>query len=71
MRLLNLFLESAVQMVHESLINQHLTRWLKVIKTEGEYFHPNIHQAVVQDDNPDSELLKIDLRKRNKERIQA
>jgi molecular chaperone GrpE len=28
---------------------------LEVIKTEGEAFDPNIHQAVVQDDNPDFE----------------
>ncbi len=29
----------------------------KVIKTEGEAFDPNIHRAVVQDDNPDFESL--------------
>ena len=32
---------------------------LEVIKTEGEAFDPNIHQAVVQDDNPDFESGEI------------
>ena len=40
-------------MVHESLINALKDNGLEVIKTEGEAFDPNIHQAVVQDDNPD------------------
>ena len=42
-------------MVHESLINALKDNGLEVIKTEGEAFDPNIHQAVVQDDNPDFE----------------
>ena len=42
-------------MVHESLINVLKDNGLEVIKTEGEAFDPNIHQAVVQDDNPDFE----------------
>ncbi|NEL16024.1 nucleotide exchange factor GrpE, partial [Escherichia coli] len=32
---------------------------LEVIKTEGEAFDPNIHQAVVRDDNPDFESGEI------------
>lgn len=46
-------LQKGVQMVHESLINALKDNGLEVIKTEGEAFDPNIHQAVVQDDNPD------------------
>ncbi|EOD7824237.1 nucleotide exchange factor GrpE [Staphylococcus aureus] len=45
-------LQKGVQMVHESLINALKDNGLEVIKTEGEAFDPNIHQAVVQDDNP-------------------
>ncbi len=44
-------LQKGVQMVHESLINALKDNGLEVIKTEGEAFDPNIHQAVVQDDN--------------------
>jgi len=36
-------LQKGVQMVHESLL----------ILAEGKEFDPNLHQAVVQDDNPD------------------
>ncbi|HGN7070703.1 TPA: nucleotide exchange factor GrpE [Staphylococcus aureus] len=46
-------LQKGVQMVHESLINALKDNGLEVIKTEGEAFDPNIHQAVVQDDNLD------------------
>ncbi|HCI7343499.1 TPA: nucleotide exchange factor GrpE [Staphylococcus aureus] len=46
-------LQKGVKMVHESLINALKDNGLEVIKTEGEAFDPNIHQAVVQDDNPD------------------
>ncbi|BCN88525.1 nucleotide exchange factor GrpE [Staphylococcus argenteus] len=46
-------LQKGVQMVHESLINALKYNGLEVIKTEGEAFDPNIHQAVVQDNNPD------------------
>ncbi len=46
-------LQKGVQMVHESLINALKDNGLEVIKTEGEAFDPNIHQAVVQDDNHD------------------
>ncbi len=46
-------LQKGVQMVHESLINALKDNGLEVVKTEGEAFDPNIHQAVVQDDNPD------------------
>ncbi|UTW28955.1 nucleotide exchange factor GrpE [Staphylococcus aureus] len=52
-------LQKGVQMVHESLINALKDNGLEVIKTEGESFDPNIHQAVVQDDNPDFESGEI------------
>ncbi|SGU92830.1 Heat shock protein GrpE [Staphylococcus aureus] len=52
-------LQKGVQMVHESLINALKDNGLEVIKTEGEAFDPNIHQVVVQDDNPDFESGEI------------
>ncbi|HCU8927386.1 nucleotide exchange factor GrpE [Staphylococcus aureus] len=52
-------LQKGVQMVHESLINALKDNGLEVIKTEGEVFDPNIHQAVVRDDNPDFESGEI------------
>ncbi|HFN8764973.1 TPA: nucleotide exchange factor GrpE [Staphylococcus aureus] len=52
-------LQKGVQMVHESLINALKDNGLEVIKTEGEAFDPNVHQAVVQDDNPDFESGEI------------
>ncbi len=52
-------LQKGVQMVHESLINALKDNGLEVIKTEGEAFDPNIHQALVQDDNPDFESGEI------------
>ncbi|HAR6715957.1 TPA: nucleotide exchange factor GrpE [Staphylococcus aureus] len=52
-------LQKGVQMVHESLINALKDNGLEVIKTEGEAFDPNIHQAVVQDDHPDFESGEI------------
>ncbi|HDA6596726.1 TPA: nucleotide exchange factor GrpE [Staphylococcus aureus] len=52
-------LQKGVQMVHKSLINALKDNGLEVIKTEGEAFDPNIHQAVVQDDNPDFESGEI------------
>lgn len=52
-------LQKGVQMVHESLINALKDNGLEVIKTEGEAFDPNIHQAVVQDDNSDFESGEI------------
>ncbi|HDE6640442.1 TPA: nucleotide exchange factor GrpE [Staphylococcus aureus] len=52
-------LQKGVQMVHESLINALKDNGLELIKTEGEAFDPNIHQAVVQDDNPDFESGEI------------
>lgn len=58
-------LQKGVQMVHESLINALKDNGLEVIKTEGEAFDPNIHQAVVQDNNPDfkSEEITQELQK--------
>ena len=52
-------LQKGLQMVHESLINALKDNGLDVIKTEGDAFDPNIHQAVVQDDNPDFESGEI------------
>ncbi|MEO4134878.1 nucleotide exchange factor GrpE [Staphylococcus aureus] len=52
-------LQKGVQMVYESLINALKDNGLEVIKTEGGAFDPNIHQAVVQDDNPDFESGEI------------
>lgn len=52
-------LQKGVKMVHESLINALKDNGLEVIKTEGEAFDPNIHQAVVRDDNPDFESGEI------------
>lgn len=52
-------LQKGVQMVHESLINALKDNGLEVIKTEGGNIDPNIHQAIVQDDNPDFESGEI------------
>ena len=46
-------LQKGVQMVHESLINALKDNGLEEIEAEGQEFDPNLHQAVVQDDNPD------------------
>ncbi|MBO1197977.1 nucleotide exchange factor GrpE [Staphylococcus simiae] len=48
-------LQKGVQMVHESLISALKDNGLEVIASEGESFDPNVHQAVMQDDNPDFE----------------
>lgn len=52
-------LKKGVEMVHESLINALKENGLELIETEGHQFDPNIHQAVVQDDNPDFESGEI------------
>ena len=46
-------LKKGVEMVHESLLNALKNNGLEKIETEGQQFDPNVHQAVVQDDNPD------------------
>lgn len=46
-------LQKGVQMVHESLLRALKDNGLEEIETEGQEFDPNLHQAVVQDDNPD------------------
>ena len=46
-------LQKGVQMVHESLLKALKDNGLEEIVAEGEEFDPNLHQAVVQDDNPD------------------
>jgi len=46
-------LQKGVQMVHESLLRALQENGLEEIKSEGQEFDPNYHQAVVQDDNPD------------------
>ena len=46
-------LQNGVQMVHESLLRALKDNGLEEILAEGKEFDPNLHQAVVQDDNPD------------------
>ena len=46
-------LQKGVQMVHESLLRALKDNGLEEILDEGKEFDPNLHQAVVQDDNPD------------------
>ncbi|QDW93856.1 nucleotide exchange factor GrpE [Staphylococcus caprae] len=46
-------LHKGVQMVHESLLRALKDNGLEEIQAEGQEFDPNLHQAVVQDDNPD------------------
>ena len=52
-------LQKGVQMVHGSLLRALKDNGLEVIETEGQTFDPNVHQAVVQDDNPDYESGEI------------
>lgn len=46
-------LQKGVQMVHESLLRALKDNGLEEIEAESQEFDPNLHQAVVQDDNPD------------------
>ena len=46
-------LQKGVQIVHESLLRALKDNGLEEILAEGKEFDPNLHQAVVQDDNPD------------------
>ena len=46
-------LQKGVQMVHESLLRALKDNGLEEILAEGKEFDPNLHQAVVQGDNPD------------------
>ena len=46
-------LQKGMQMVHESLLRALKDNGLEEILAEGKEFDPNLHQAVVQDDNPD------------------
>ena len=46
-------LQKGVQMDHESLLRALKDNGLEEILAEGKEFDPNLHQAVVQDDNPD------------------
>lgn len=48
-------LQKGVQMVHESLLRSLKDNGLEEIESEGQSFDPNVHQAVVQDDNPEYE----------------
>lgn len=48
-------LQKGVQMVHESLLRALKDNGLEEIESEGQVFDPNVHQAVVQDDNPEYE----------------
>ncbi|MDG0842579.1 nucleotide exchange factor GrpE [Staphylococcus equorum] len=52
-------LKKGVEMIRESLISALKENGLEVIETEGHQFDPNVHQAVVQDDNPDFESGEI------------
>ncbi|EGQ3064484.1 nucleotide exchange factor GrpE [Staphylococcus pseudintermedius] len=52
-------LKKGVEMVYESLLKALEDNGLKKIKTEGEQFDPNFHQAVMQDENPDFESGQI------------
>ncbi|MFQ3802070.1 nucleotide exchange factor GrpE [Staphylococcus equorum] len=52
-------LKKGVEMIHESLIDALKENGLELIETEGHQFDPNVHQAVVQDDNPDFESGEI------------
>lgn len=52
-------LKKGVEMIHESLINALKENGLELIETEGHQFDPNVHQAIVQDDNPDFESGEI------------
>lgn len=45
-------LQKGVQMVQESLLRALKDNGLEDILAEGKEFDPNLHQAVVQDDNP-------------------
>ena len=48
-------LQKGVQMVHESLLRALKDNGLEEIESEGQSFDPNVHQAAVQDDNPEYE----------------
>ncbi|RIN04518.1 nucleotide exchange factor GrpE [Staphylococcus warneri] len=48
-------LQKGVQMVHESLLRALKDNGLEEIESEGQAFDTNVHQAVVQDDNPEYE----------------
>lgn len=52
-------LQKGVEMSYESLLNALKENGLEIIETEGEQFDPNVHQAVVQDDNPEYESGQI------------
>lgn len=52
-------LKKGVEMVYSSLVKALEDNGLEAIKTEGEAFDPNFHQAVVQDDNPEFESGQI------------
>lgn len=52
-------LKKGVEMVYESLLKALEDNGLEKIKTEGEQFDPNFHQAVMQDENPDFEPGQI------------
>ncbi|EGQ3179017.1 nucleotide exchange factor GrpE [Staphylococcus pseudintermedius] len=52
-------LKKGVEMVYESLLKALEDNGLEKIKTEGDQFDPNFHQAVMQDENPDFESGQI------------
>ncbi|EKF8761613.1 nucleotide exchange factor GrpE [Staphylococcus pseudintermedius] len=52
-------LKKGVEMVYANLLKALEDNGLEKIKTEGEQFDPNFHQAVMQDENPDFESGQI------------
>lgn len=52
-------LQKGVEMVYESLLNALKNNGLEKIEAEGQQFDPYVHQAVVQDDNPDYESGQV------------
>ncbi|WP_139992420.1 nucleotide exchange factor GrpE [Kurthia sp. Dielmo] len=48
-------MKKGIDMVYRSLVEATTKEGLKIIATEGEVFDPNIHQAVMQESNPEQE----------------
>lgn len=48
-------MKKGIDMVYRSLVEATTKEGLKIIATEGEAFDPNIHQAVMQESNPEQE----------------
>lgn len=48
-------MKKGIDMVYRSLVEATTKEGLEIIATEGEAFDPNIHQAVMQESNPEQE----------------